>query len=229
MKNPVVLGVSHRSLHDWAVSLREAIAIQETLREQIVCEDRLGPIRHVAGVDVGVPRHTGRGRAAVAVLELPGLHLVDRALSEGPIAFPYVPGLLSFRELPLVLEALSRLSQPPDLLLCDGQGYAHPRRIGLASHLGLLTDLPSIGVAKSRYIGEHGPVPEARGDWTPLRDQGERIGAVLRSRSGVAPIFISIGHRVGLETAIAWVMTCTTRYRLPETTRWAHRLASGNV
>ena len=141
--------------------------------------------------------------------------------------FPYVPGLLSFREAPAVLKAFERLRIMPDLLLYDGQGIAHPRRCGIASHVGLLLDLPSIGVAKTRLTGEHGPVPAAKGKWTPLTDNGETIGAVLRTRAKVKPLFISIGHRVSLETAISYVMACVSRYRLPETTRWAHRLASG--
>jgi deoxyribonuclease V len=138
-----------------------------------------------------------------------------------------VPGLLSFRETPAVLEALGRLSERPDLLLCDGQGYAHPRRFGLACHLGVLTGLPSIGVAKSRLIGTHGALPKEKGAWVPLLDGDEAVGAVLRTRDGVAPLYVSIGHRVSLPTAIRWVLACTTRYRLPETTRQAHRLASG--
>jgi deoxyribonuclease V len=125
-----------------------------------------------------------------------------------------------------MLAALRRLKSTPDLILCDGQGYAHPRRLGLACHFGLLTDIPTIGVAKSRLIGEHGALPEEKGAWVPLIDRGETIGAVLRTRTGVRPLFVSPGHRIGLETAIRYVLECTTRYRLPETTRHAHRLAS---
>jgi deoxyribonuclease V len=184
-------------------------------------------VRLVAGVDVSFK--DGRARAAVAVLSFPALELVDQALASAPVSFPYVPGLLSFREVPPVLEALSRLRLHPDLLLCDGQGIAHPRRCGLASHLGLLSGIPSIGVAKSRLVGEHGPVSEEKGAWNPLVDRGEPIGAVLRTRSGVAPLFVSIGHRVSLGTAIRYVLACSPRYRLPETTRWAHRLASSTA
>jgi deoxyribonuclease V len=135
--------------------------------------------------------------------------------------------LLSFREIPPVLNALGTISVRPDLLLCDGQGIAHPRRCGFASHLGLVTGIPSIGVAKSRLVGEHNPVPMQKGAWVPLVQHGETIGAALRTRAGVPPVFVSIGHRVSLITAIQYVLACTTRYRLPETTRWAHRLASG--
>jgi deoxyribonuclease V len=135
--------------------------------------------------------------------------------------------LLSFRELPAVLEALEQLREPPDLLLCDGQGIAHPRRLGIASHLGLLVDIPSIGVAKTRLYGTHDEPPNQRGAWTPLLAGGETIGAVLRTRAGVKPLYISSGHRIDLDTAIGYVLGCCTRYRLPETTRHAHRLASG--
>jgi deoxyribonuclease V len=213
--------------HRWDVTPKEAIAIQQALRSRVICEDLIDGVAHVAGVDVGFEQGGAVTRAAVAVLRLTDLELVDSALARLPTSFPYVPGLLSFREVPAALEALRGLSVMPDLLLVDGQGIAHPRRLGIASHLGLLCDIPSIGVAKSRLIGEHGEVPDQRGAWTPLLDRRELIGAVLRTRPGVKPLYISSGHRVSLPTAIAYVMACVTRYRLPETTRWAHRLASG--
>lgn len=215
------------SPHAWDVTPKQAIAIQQQLRKEVITEGRLGEVRYVAGVDVGFEEGNTITRAAVAVLSLPDLQLRDSAIARLPTSFPYVPGLLSFREIPAVLEALAKLSISPDLLLCDGQGIAHPRRFGIASHLGVLTGIPSIGVAKTRLIGIHAPVPDERGAWQPLLDKGEVIGAVLRTRAHVKPIYVSIGHCVSLETAIAHVMCCTTRYRLPETTRWAHRLASG--
>jgi deoxyribonuclease V len=135
--------------------------------------------------------------------------------------------LLSFREIPVLLDALAELASPPDLLLCDGQGLAHPRRFGLACHLGVLTGLPAIGVAKSRLLGSHEEVPDRRGAWVPLVDKGETVGAVLRTRQGVRPVYVSIGHRVTLESAIRFTMACLTRFRLPETTRWADRIAGG--
>lgn len=205
----------------------EAVALQKTLATRIELTDRLGDIRHIAGVDVGFEADGTVTRAAVAVLDSDSLQLADYAIARRPTEFPYIPGLLSFREIPAILEALAGLRIRPDLLLIDGQGIAHPRRIGIASHLGLVADFPSIGVAKSRLTGKHGPVPEGRGEWTPLMDKGETIGAVLRSRVGVAPLYISPGHRICLETALHWVLRALTRYRLPETTRWAHRLASG--
>lgn len=181
----------------------------------------------MAGVDVGFEDRGKTTRAAVAVLAYPSLEPVEQSVARLPTRFPYVPGLLSFREIPAVLAALERIRQLPDLLLCDGQGLAHPRRFGIACHLGVLTDIPAIGVAKSRLVGEYAAVPEGRGEWTPLVDKGECIGAVVRTRAGVKPLFISPGHRIGLESAIDYVMACTPKYRLPETTRQAHRLASG--
>jgi deoxyribonuclease V len=161
------------------------------------------------------------------VLDFPSLEPVEHAVVRRKTRFPYVPGYLSFREAPAALAAMRRLRRAPDLIVCDGQGFAHPRRFGLACHLGLLANLPSIGVAKSRLIGEHAMLGSRRGEWVPLVDDGERIGAVLRTRTGVRPVYVSVGHRISLETAIDYVLRCTTRYRLPETTRQAHRLASG--
>ncbi|PKO68513.1 MAG: deoxyribonuclease V [Betaproteobacteria bacterium HGW-Betaproteobacteria-14] len=215
-----------RQRHPWALAPREARLIQSQLAGEIVLHDDFGTIGRVAGVDVGFEDNGGTTRAAVAILAYPSLQLETATLARTPTLFPYVPGLLSFREAPAVLEAMKQLDILPDLLLCDGQGIAHPRRLGIASHLGLLLDIPSIGVAKSRLIGTHGEVPDLRGAWVPLKDGSETIGAVLRTRQGVKPLFISPGHRIGLESAIEWVMACVTRYRLPETTRWAHRLAS---
>jgi deoxyribonuclease V len=209
------------------MSPAEARDLQLRLSGRVITVDRLPVIRRVAGVDVGFENNGAMTRAAVVVLSYPGLERLDQAVARQPTRFPYIPGLLSFRELPAVLDALGRLSVEPDLLLCDGQGIAHPRRLGIASHLGILIDRPTIGVGKSRLCGRHGPVPEGRGEWTPLVDRGQTIGAVLRSREKVKPIYVSPGHRISLETAIRYVMACTTRYRLPETARQADRLASG--
>ncbi|HXF65811.1 MAG TPA: deoxyribonuclease V [Burkholderiales bacterium] len=216
-----------RKLHDWDVTPREAVELQQRLRQRVVTEDRLGAVRHVAGTDAGFERDGAVTRAAVAVLSFPGLELVDYAIARRPTRFPYVPGLLSFREAPALLAALERLRVQPDLILCDGQGVAHPRRCGIASHLGLWCGLPTIGVAKTRLVGACREPPQRRGAWTPLTDRGETIGAALRSRAGAKPIYVSSGHRVSLATAIAYTLACAPRYRLPETTRWAHRLASG--
>lgn len=216
-----------RSLHSWDVTPKQAVAIQEHFRHLVVREDRYGEIRDVAGVDVGFEKNNSVTRAAVAVLRFPSLELVEYAVARVPTRFPYVPGLLSFREIPAILEALAKLRSQPQLILCDGQGLAHPRRFGIASHLGVILDTPTIGVGKTRLIGEHDEVPDSRGGWCPLVDKGETIGAVLRTRVQVKPVYVSLGHCISLDSAIDMVMACTTRYRLPETTRWAHRLASG--
>lgn len=216
-----------RQLHAWDLTPREAIALQSELRGRVERKDRIGEVRRVAGVDVGFEQDGRVTRAAVAVLEYPGLALVEQVVVRVATTFPYVPGLLSFREAPAVLAAFKRIRIAPDLILYDGQGIAHPRRFGIASHVGLLLDCPSIGVAKSRLVGTHRMPARRRGAWAPLRDAEELIGAVLRTRAGVKPLYVSIGHRVSLETAVRWTMACVTRYRLPETTRRAHRLASG--
>lgn len=213
--------------HDWNLTPAAAIALQKTLAERIEKQDRLGPIRRIAGIDVGFEAEGRITRAAIVVLDAETLTPAGQAIARLPTAFPYIPGLLSFREIPAVLDAWKKLLIQPDLLLVDGQGIAHPRRLGIASHLGLLLDRPSIGVAKSRLIGQHTELPVDKGAWVPLRERDEIIGAVLRSRTGIAPLYISTGHRISLETALAWVMRAVTRYRLPETTRAAHRLASG--
>jgi deoxyribonuclease V len=215
-----------RELHRWDVTPAQARSIQEDLRKLVIPRDELGSLSTVAGVDVGFEQGGRVTRAAVAVLSYPGLDLLDQAIARRPTSFPYVPGLLSFREIPAVLEAIESLRIQPQLLLCDGQGYAHPRRFGLACHLGVLTDLASIGVAKSRLLGKYSDLGNEKGAMAWLSDGDEVIGAALRTRTGVRPVFVSIGHRICLATSIEIVLACTTRYRLPETTRLAHRLAS---
>jgi deoxyribonuclease V len=215
-----------RLSHDWNVTPAQARKIQSELKNRVVRERQLGDIRYVAGVDVGFEDRGQTTRAVVAVLSYPELELLEYGLARRPTSFPYVPGLLSFREIPAILDALEQLEHRPDVLLCDGQGIAHPRRFGVASHLGVLTNLPSIGVAKTRLTGTHVEVPDQKGAWVSLLDGDEEIGAVLRSRKGVKPVYISIGHRTDLPTAIDIVMHCLSRYRLPETTRWADGIAS---
>jgi deoxyribonuclease V len=225
-KSTLKLELRHE--HPWDVTPREAIAIQKRLRGLISLRDDLPEtIGRVTGVDVGFEDSGAVTRAAIVTLRFPELNPIDSSLARRPTSFPYVPGLLSFREVPAILDALRTLRDRPDLILVDGQGYAHPRRLGIACHLGLLIDIPTIGVGKTRLTGTHGDVPDKRGAWVPLMDKGETIGAVLRTRQGVKPIFVSCGHRIALPTAVDWVMRCTTRFRLPETTRHAHRLASG--
>ncbi|MBD1851050.1 deoxyribonuclease V [Leptolyngbya sp. FACHB-711] len=212
--------------HAWNLSSEEAVQLQHRLKSNIITIDQLGEVRSVAGVDVGFEDGGNTTRAAVAVLSFPDLRLVERSVARRPTSFPYVPGLLSFREVPAVLDALEKLRTLPDLLLCDGQGTAHPRRFGIACHLGLLINLPAIGVGKSLLVGKYEEVLDTKGAWQPLTHRGETIGAVLRTRPGTKPLYISPGHRISLATAIDFVLRCTTRYRLPETTRFAHKLAS---
>ncbi len=212
--------------HSWNVSPTEAIAIQKQLRPNVIMDDDYGDLKTVTGVDVGFEENGTVTRAAVVVLSFPDLKRIEISVVRQPTLMPYIPGLLSFREIPAVLEALSNLSAPPGMLLCDGQGYAHPRRMGLACHLGVLTDLPAIGVAKTRFIGEHAPLAIERGAYQPLVHNDEVIGAVLRTRRNVKPLYISVGHRVSLQSAIQIVLDCAPKYKLPETTRQAHKAAS---
>jgi deoxyribonuclease V len=215
---------------DWPTTFEEARELQATLREKVITRDALGAVRTVAGVDAGYENVDGEvARAAVVALDFPSLAPLDFAVGRSPATFPYVPGFLSFREIPAVLIALDAMRTKADLLICDGQGIAHPRRLGIASHLGVLLDVPTIGCAKSRLTGRHGPVPDKRGAHVPLVDRGEIIGAVLRTRPGTKPLYVSPGHRVSVETAVRYVMECTTRYRLPETTRAADKLASDGI
>ncbi|GAA5132907.1 deoxyribonuclease V [Alloalcanivorax gelatiniphagus] len=226
---------------DWAaITPARAKALQLETARQVRLQPDLPTPATVAGVDVGF-ENRDTARAAIVVLRHRDLEPVDYALARLPVRFPYVPGLLSFRECPVILKALEQLQTLPDVLLCDGHGVAHPRRLGIAAHLGVLTGLPTVGVAKKKLYGWHGPVPEGRGEWTPLmagrasagkasagkeNQAGETLGAVLRTRPGFKPLFVSPGHRLDLQGALDLVMHCTTRYRLPETTRWADGLAS---
>lgn len=182
-------------------------------------------LRLVAGLDAHYQPRAGLVWGAAALLRWPELELVESALACRKLDFPYVPGLLSFREAPALLAALACLSRTPDLLFIDGQGIAHPRRLGLASHVGVLADVPAIGVAKSRLIGSFDPPGREKGTSAPLIDKGETIGAVLRTRAGVRPLFVSIGHRIALDAAVRLVLEAAPRYRLPEPTRLADRLS----
>lgn len=215
--------------HAWSLTVEEAIAIQEQLRNEIITSDQLGTVQYVAGVDMGFEADGTISRAAVAVLSFPDLQLQESAIARRPTSFPYIPGFLSFREIPAVLDALEKINTMPDLILCDGQGIAHPRRFGIACHLGLLVNMPTIGVAKSLLVGKHESVPDEKGSWQPLWHRNETIGAVLRTRTGTKPLYISSGHRVSLPTAIEYVLRCTPKYRLPETTRIADKLASAKI
>jgi deoxyribonuclease V len=217
--------------HPWDVPPAEAMAIQRDLQVRVVSQFTLDEIHTVAGVDVSVQRgKSGQdemARAAVVVLSYPELEPLEQEVAEVPISFPYVPGFLAFREGPAVLAALAKLSVEPDLLIFDGQGLAHPRRFGIASHIGVLLDCPSIGCAKSLLCGSYNEPPTGAGTYTLLRDGGEVIGAVVRTRAGAQPVFVSIGHKIELETAVRYVLSCCRGYRLPEPTRLAHQVAGG--
>ncbi|WP_110648971.1 deoxyribonuclease V [Salinicola peritrichatus] len=231
----------HTPLHDWNLTPEAAIALQKQLAPRIVREDALGAVATIAGMDIGFEDAGETTRAALVLLDWPSLTLLEQVVHREPTRMPYVPGLLSFREIPAALGAFERLSRRPDLVMVDGQGIAHPRRLGIASHLGLWLDLPTIGVGKSRLCGQFGEVPLEKGAWTSLSDRRREedpddvalddrgrvvIGAVLRSRENVKPLFVSSGHRLSLATAVDWVVRCLGTTKLPEPTRLADRLAS---
>ncbi|MBN1374719.1 MAG: deoxyribonuclease V [Dehalococcoidia bacterium] len=218
----------NNGLHTWVMNTSQARHLQIDLSYKIVRVSNRTIPQSIAGVDVSISRFSKRGRAAVVVLSYPDMEILDLAMLEDDINFPYVPGLLSFREIPIILKAWQKLRISPDLVIVDGQGIAHPRRFGIASHLGLLLDIPSIGCAKSRLIGDHEPVADDAGSYSPLTDGEEIIGAVLRTRSSVKPVYVSIGHKIDLSDAISLVLKCCCGLRLPEPTRLAH-LAAGQT
>jgi deoxyribonuclease V len=217
------LSLSHA--HRWDLTPGEAIQLQQELRERVLVQPlSLGQISTVAGVDVGF--RDEKARAAAVLLSFPSLQLLEHAVREVPIPFPYVPGLLSFRETPAILNALEGLSVLPDVIVCDGQGLAHPRRFGIACHLGVLLDRPTLGCAKSILVGKHGPLGEEPGSTADLKAGGETIGAAVRTRQGVKPVYVSVGSRIDLPSAVELILACNRGYRLPEPTRLADRLAS---
>jgi len=218
-----------KKLHGWQVSIAEALDIQRKLVAQVSRTSEVTTPHFIAGVDISRQKEQGVATGAVVVLSYPELKLVETKVVNGKLDFPYVPGLLSFRESPLTLAACERLTVTPDLILVDGQGIAHPRRMGLASHLGLFLDTPTIGCAKSLLCGSHEIPGVELGSYAEVVDRGEIIGAALRTRLGVKPIYVSIGHKVDLQTAIHWVLECCRGYRLPEPTRLAHLATGGNL
>jgi deoxyribonuclease V len=225
--------VKQNRRHAWPRTPAQARELQHRLTGRVERRDRFGAVHRIAGADVGFEARGRIAKAALVVLDMATLEPLEYAIARQATKFPYVPGLLSFREAPAMLAACEKLAAPADPLLCDGQGIAHPRRFGLACHLGVLLDLPTIGVAKSRLIGRHAEPGPAKGDWVPLlHGEGgdtEVIGAVLRSRAGVKPLYVSIGHRVSLASAIDLVLRATPRFRLPETTRLADRLSKAGA
>jgi deoxyribonuclease V len=211
-----------RSLHPWDVSYREAIRIQEKLRSDVSLVNSAGKVTSIAGADVAYSKRGEEGIAAMVVFSYPRLDLLDEAYVKGKVSFPYIPGLLSFREAPLLIEVFQRLQNLPDVFLYDGQGIAHPRSFGLASHMGLLLDLPSIGCAKEKLVGNFGDLGPQPGNTTPLTLGGRIIGAVVRTRRGVKPVFVSPGHRIDLETSVQLVLKTCRKFRFPEPLRQAH-------
>jgi len=216
--------------HRWDVTPSQAIALQRELASRVRIEPLKGGIETVAGADcafVGSHRTAGRVLAAAVLCDAGTLEVIAASEVVVPCAFPYVPGLLSFREAPAIIKAVRKLPRPPDLLFIDGQGLAHPRGFGVACHVGLLLDVPTIGAAKSRLCGEHRVPGAGRGSTAPLMLEGRVVGAVVRTRSGVRPMFVSVGHRVTLEESVAWTVRCAVKSRLPQTTRLAHQFVTG--
>jgi len=207
--------------HPWAVTPAEARQIQLDLRTKLELEDRLPPLRRVAGADVALDLHRGRAIAGVIVYRFPEMEETERATATRPLSFPYIPGLLSFREMPALLAAFEGLLNDPDLIFYDGHGYAHPRRFGITCHLGVALNRPTVGCAKSCLIGTHAEPGRKRGSWVPLYDHEEVIGAVMRTRPGVKPIYVSSGHRVSLKRALELILVVSDGYRIPRPTREA--------
>lgn len=216
-------------LHGWQVSITQALDIQRRLAAQVSRSNEVGVPRFIAGVDISVDKGQGVATGAVVVLKYPELGVLETKVVNDKLNFPYIPGLLSFREAPLILATCQKLTVAPDLILVDGQGIAHPRRMGLASHIGLWLNSPTIGCAKSLLCGTHQVPGTEPGSYAEVVDHGEIIGAVLRTKLGTKPIYVSIGHKIDLPTAIHWVMECCRGYRIPEPTRLAHLAAGGNL
>ncbi len=215
-----------KSLHFWNLAPREAVELQRKLREQIRIEPLLRDIQTVAGADISFNKYSTTLYAGIVVLRLPSLETVEEVGVESETQFPYVPGLLSFREMPPLLEAWAKLKTEPDAVMFDGQGLAHPRRIGIACHAGLFLERPTIGCAKSVLVGKYDEPPAERGAWTPMIDRGEALGVALRTKSKVAPVYVSPGHRIDLQGAIDLALRCDGGYRVPEPTRRAHLLVN---
>jgi deoxyribonuclease V len=209
-------------LHPWVVSTQQALEIQRHLRHEIKLMPLPDSIEYVAGIDVSYSRITRTLWGGVVVFAYRGLVRIEEKWAKDQSLFPYVPGLLSFREIPVLLRALKQIRTLPDVILCDGQGIAHPRGVGIASHLGLVLDTPTVGCAKSRLVGEFRAVGEKKGNFASLRYEGRVVGAVLRTRAGAKPIFVSPGFKITLQEAISITLNCTTKYRIPEPVRSAH-------
>ena len=222
----------NKALHEWNLQPGAAMRLQQELASRVIRTDQLGAeIRRIAGVDMAINEESGMARAAVVLLSYPELETLEKHVYEEPVRMPYIPGLLSFREVPCILGAFARLREQPNLVMVDGQGIAHPRYLGIASHLGLWLDLPTIGCAKSILRGHYDEeaLGEEAGAWVPLIFNHETVGAVLRTRPHVKPMIISLGHRISLETSLHYVLACCKGYRLPEPTRQADKLSKDNA
>ena len=223
--------VQRTPLHEWNLQPTEAIALQRELASRVILTDALpGEVTRIAGVDMAINENNGMARAAVVLLSYPEMEMLEQHVYEEPLRMPYIPGLLSFREIPCIIGAFDRLREQPHLVMVDGQGIAHPRRLGIAAHLGLWLDLPTIGCAKSILRGHYNEqaLGEEAGAWEPLIYKNETLGAAVRTRSHVKPMIISQGHRVSLDTSIRYVLACSKGYRLPEPTRQADKLSKNN-
>lgn len=216
----------YEQLHEWSLTAREAVALQKSLRERVRIEPLAREVETVAGADISFDKFSPVLYAGIVVLRLPTLEVVEEVGVVSEAKFPYVPGLLSFRETPPVLEAWARLRTEPDAVMFDGQGLAHPRRVGIASHVGLLINRPTLGCAKSVLVGKYGELGEERGSRSPLVDKGETVGAALRTKARVQPIYVSPGHLIDVEGAVALTLRCDGGYRQPEPTRRAHLLVN---
>ncbi len=212
--------------HPWPDNYKDAVSIQERVKSHLITETKTGEIRTVAGADVSYSKGSDSYFAAVVVLSFPGMQLIDESWAVGKSAFPYIPGLLTFREGPVCLEAFSKLKTEPDLIIFDGHGVAHPRGFGLASHMGVLLEIPSIGCAKTVLVGDYEEPEKTRGSSSSLAYKGSEVGRALRTRDNVKPVFVSIGHMVDLDFACGMVLDCAHGYRLPEPTRRAHILVN---
>jgi deoxyribonuclease V len=218
--------MNYNPLHSWDITPTEAVALQQQMRQQVRIEPLAKPVQTIAGCDISFNKFEETVYAGIVVLSLPDLTVVDEVGVISRANFPYVPGLLSFREAPALLEAWEKLQTPPDAVMFDGQGIAHPRRIGIASHIGLFIERPSFGCAKSVLVGKYDePAPE-RGNWSPMKHYGDVIGAALRTKDRTNPVYVSPGHLIDLPAAIELTLACHGGYRIPEPTRRAHNLVN---
>ena len=215
--------------HDWTLSKEKAINLQQKFASKITKTDQLSTIKFIAGTDIGYKKNSDKLIAAVVIIDAHTLQVIESVTIETTATFPYISGLFSFREIPPLLSAFEKIKTIPDLIVCDGQGYAHPRRFGLACHLGLLMDIPAIGCAKNMMIGKYKEPDVLRGSFVNILDNDEIVGRILRTQSAINPVYVSTGHRISLETACNWILKLSPQYRLPETTRLADQLSKNNL